>query len=154
MEKYGNQRDGWEVHVLAYKCSAIWKGITSVKDKFMRNIRYHVGSGKKILFWQHTWVGDGPLALKFPDLFRCALERQAEVERYIDRPGRGGQISWSLTFRRNLEDHEETQFISLLDILRDTQIPGEGGDTRIWRSSRSGSFCLLLLFSSNCEGGR
>ena len=70
--KYGNQRGGWEVNDANYKHSAMWKGIVSTKEKFMQNIRYQVGTGRKVLFWQDTWVGEDPLASKFPELYNCA----------------------------------------------------------------------------------
>eukprot|EP00268_Persea_americana_P033450 TRINITY_DN3312_c0_g1_i6.p1 TRINITY_DN3312_c0_g1~~TRINITY_DN3312_c0_g1_i6.p1 ORF type:complete len:225 (-),score=29.21 TRINITY_DN3312_c0_g1_i6:634-1308(-) len=133
LEKYGNQKDGWEVQVAAYKYSAIWKGIISSSEKFMQNIRCNVCLGKKILFWKDTWIGEEPLASKFPDLFNCARDKQANVENYMDRSGMSGQITWSPTFRRNLKENEELQFLSLIDLLRDIHLSEDMEDTRIWK---------------------
>lgn len=74
----------------------------------------------------------------------------------IDRPGTGGQTTWNPAFSRNLKEREETQVISLLILLWDTQIPSEGEDIRIWKASRSGSFSISSFYSAltGREGGR
>ena len=99
----------------------------------MQNIRYHVCLGKKILFWKDTWIEEEPLASKFPSLFNCARDKQAKVDSYIDRSVTSGQITWSPTFRRNLKENEEIQFMSLVGLLRDIHIFEDGEDTRIWK---------------------
>ena len=48
--KYGRLRHGWEVKDTSMKSSALSKGILSVKNHFMKNIKYHIGSGEGILF--------------------------------------------------------------------------------------------------------
>eukprot|EP00268_Persea_americana_P011367 TRINITY_DN14816_c0_g2_i2.p1 TRINITY_DN14816_c0_g2~~TRINITY_DN14816_c0_g2_i2.p1 ORF type:complete len:101 (+),score=13.35 TRINITY_DN14816_c0_g2_i2:516-818(+) len=77
-----------------------------------------------------------------------------EVESYIERSSIRGQITWSPMFRRNLKEHEENQILSLLCLLRDAQIPGEGEDTRIWKASRSGAFSVSSFYSSIAEESR
>lgn len=39
--------------------------------KERQNIRFQVGSGNTIFFWHDVWVGNRPLAVQFPDLYRC-----------------------------------------------------------------------------------
>ena len=65
LAKYGNQRDGWEITDNRYKFSPLWKGITSVKEKFMQNIKYQVCSGEKIIVWRDTWIGKARLKSNF-----------------------------------------------------------------------------------------
>ena len=136
------------MHGAAYKQSAIWKGIVSVRDNYMQNIRYQAYLGKEILFWLNTWTGEDTLASKFLDLFNCAIEKKAKVESYIERSSMRGHVSWSPTFRRNLKEHEENQFLSLQTLLRGPQIPEEGEDTRIWKASRNGVFSVSSFYST------
>lgn len=133
---------------MAYKYSAMWKGIISSSEKFMQNIRYHVCLGKKIVFWKETWIGEEPLASKFPDLFNCAQDKQAKVESYMDRSGLSGQIMWSSKSRRNLKENEEIQFLSLIDLLRDIHFPEDMEDTRIWKASKNGSFSVSSFYAA------
>lgn len=82
-----------------------------MKEFFSGNIPFSVGSGDKIPFWLDTWVGDGPLAYQFPDLFNCAKDQQAKVATYSDR--NGTQVQWAPIFRRKLSVEEEMQLFSL-----------------------------------------
>lgn len=50
----------------------LWKGIVSVKEAFGANISHRVGNGENIYFWLDRWIGDKPLAERFPNLFSCA----------------------------------------------------------------------------------
>eukprot|EP00268_Persea_americana_P035191 TRINITY_DN34761_c0_g1_i2.p1 TRINITY_DN34761_c0_g1~~TRINITY_DN34761_c0_g1_i2.p1 ORF type:complete len:118 (+),score=19.04 TRINITY_DN34761_c0_g1_i2:39-356(+) len=96
----------------------MWRGITSVKDKFIQNIKYQVSLSEKILFWKDTWIGERPLAKQFPELFNCALVKEANVKSYIEK-GINKEVIWSPIFHRNLRDIEESQFLSLLKLLKD-----------------------------------
>lgn len=53
----------------------------------MRKIRYPIGSRNRTLFWLDTWVGDLPLAIPFPDLYRCARDQHTHVSSYMSRAG-------------------------------------------------------------------
>ena len=96
---------GWDVHDPLWNSSAIWKGILSVNKLFMENIRYQIGSGEMTLFWKNWWVGEKALCAQFPDLFRCAQDKDATVSFYISTIG--GQMVWCPTFRGNLKNNEE-----------------------------------------------
>ena len=57
-------------------------------------------------------------------------------------------------FRRNLKEHEENQYLSRQTLLRDTQIPEEGEDIRIWKALRNEVFSVSSFFlDSICKGG-
>lgn len=42
MLKYGVERGGWDISSADYKSSALWRGITSVKDNFGWHKKYRV----------------------------------------------------------------------------------------------------------------
>ena len=79
-KKYGLPRNGWDLLDLPNKSSTIWRGILSVKKLLMDNIKYQSGTGERILFWKDQWVGDRTLAVQFPDLFNCAMNKDAKVK--------------------------------------------------------------------------
>lgn len=85
-----------------------------MKDCFQANIRFRVGSGKKIFFFGQNWIGERPLAEMFLNLFNCARDRKANVASYLDKVG--NQVQWGPILQRNLTE-EENQFMALLDIL-------------------------------------
>ena len=77
--KYNLPRNGWYLQDACKKSLAIWKGILSVKKPFMENIKYQARSGERILFWKDKSVRDRTLAAQFPDLFNCAMDKEAKV---------------------------------------------------------------------------
>ena len=53
----------------------------------MENIKYYIGSGESVLFWKDQGVGGRTLAAQFPDLFNCAVHREAKVKDYLSIAG-------------------------------------------------------------------
>ena len=123
-KKYGLLRNGYPPN----KSSATWRGILSVKKLLMENIKYQTGMGEIFLFWKDQWAGDRTVAAQFPDLFNCAMDKDAKVKSYMSR--------------RHLKDQEESQFISLLNLLNDMYIPESREDTKVWTASKDGSFSV------------
>lgn len=113
MSKYGVRRHGRDVSSPPHRCSCLWKDIVGIKGTFDSSIKYHVGSGQDIFFWHDLWVGDTPLSLHFPDLYRCARNQQAKVMDYMERDV--DRTLWGPIFRRNLLESEEGSLMSLLD---------------------------------------
>lgn len=98
LEKYDVRREGWDVEGPSYCFSNLWKGVVSIKNAFAGSIKYWVGSSNKVLFWHDTWVGDRPLAVQFPNLYRCARDTKAKVSDYMERGS--GQILSGPIFRK------------------------------------------------------
>eukprot|EP00268_Persea_americana_P058902 TRINITY_DN7173_c0_g1_i2.p1 TRINITY_DN7173_c0_g1~~TRINITY_DN7173_c0_g1_i2.p1 ORF type:complete len:258 (-),score=28.56 TRINITY_DN7173_c0_g1_i2:2111-2884(-) len=149
LAKYGNQRIDWETRESSYNFSLMWKGLVSVTKKFIQNIKYQVRSAEKIIFWKDTWLGDCPLAKKFPELFNCALVKEAKVKNCFERHTNKEEVIWCQIFRRNLKDVEARQFISLLNLVSDVIITEQGEDIRIWKASKDGSFSISSFYSTN-----
>lgn len=111
--KYDILRDRWDNQKANYRSSNLWKGVMSAHESFTDEISFCMGSECTISFWLDTWVGEKPLAVVFPCLFLCARDRYAQVFQYMSRAG--DHLQWDSTFRRNLTEEKETEFISLLD---------------------------------------
>lgn len=50
MAKYGGHRNGWDLKGPDYRSSGIWKGIINVKEIFLNEVRFRMGSGERIFF--------------------------------------------------------------------------------------------------------
>ena len=138
--------NGWDVQDARKKSLGIWKGILSVKRIFLENIKYHIGSRERILLWQDRWVRDRTLAAQFLDLFNCSMDKEAKVKPYMLRAG--GEVVGSPILRRNLKDQEESQFISLYNLLNCMNIPERVEDEKVWTASKDGSFSVSFFFSA------
>lgn len=55
---------------------------------------------------------------------------------------------WCLGLRRNLKEHEETQFISLLNFLYGVYIQDRREDERVWNATKKWLFFFWSLISS------
>ena len=97
------------------------------------------------------WIGDRNLEAQFPPL-NCATDKDTEVNSYMSRVG--DMVVWSPTFRRNLRDQEESQFILLLNLLNEAYIMERGEDSRVWTASKDGSFSISSFFSALSDGSR
>ena len=86
-----------------------------------------MGKGDEICFWKVLWVGDRPLASTFPELFNRASNQEAKVIDHMERRGEETVI-WGPVFRRNLNEVEELQFCSLLNMIGEVFIAIEGND--------------------------
>jgi hypothetical protein len=49
--------------------SQFWRNVNKIKHLFKLGAKYHVEKGEKVCFWTDWWVGDAPLAIRFPRLF-------------------------------------------------------------------------------------
>ena len=61
-------------------------------------------------------------------MFNCAVDKEAMVKAYMATVG--GHVVWCPILRRNLRDHEESQFLSLLNLLKGLHMVERGEDVR------------------------
>ena len=106
----------------------------------MENITYRVGSGEKVLFWRERLLGEWPLARQFPNICNCALNKDARVHCYLSSSGE--HKVWFPILRRNLKEHEEDEFISLINLLSGAYIAKGGEDVRVWKASKDAIFSI------------
>ena len=140
LAKYKVRRNGWDTSPSSQRCSNFLKGICSSEDSFTQSIRYKVGNGDNISFWHDIWVGNNPLAIQFPDLYRCARNHKAKVADYLIT--NGSQHLWGPIFSRNLFEAEEAHLFNLLEVLSGVDTNGEVQDIRVWAPSSNGSFSV------------
>lgn len=81
--------------------TGILKSILKVKIRFKEFIRFNLGTGEDIQFWDDVWCG--PFALKedFNSIFSIANVQSGLVMNFFLFEGDG---AWNVSLRRNLND--------------------------------------------------
>ncbi len=80
----------------------LWKYIRKWWDKFSRLLKFKVGDGSRIRFWDDVWCMAGTLKDAFPDLYCIACVKDAFVGDNFQY--RGGSVHWEVTFSRLAQD--------------------------------------------------
>ena len=73
--------------------SQFWQSVIQLLPVLRIDTSIFVGSGSSTLFWFDRWLGDSPLAVRFPDLFAIVADPRVSVEMALIDLGR-------LAFRR------------------------------------------------------
>jgi hypothetical protein len=59
------------------------KKLLSLREVFFKYCKIVVGNGCRTSFWKNSWIGNGPLAVKFPILFDWALDKDVTVNKVL-----------------------------------------------------------------------
>ncbi|KAM3408809.1 hypothetical protein ACQJBY_001707 [Aegilops geniculata] len=101
-----------------------------------------VGSGSSTLFWFDRWLGDSPLAARFPGLFAIAADPRISVETTLIDLRR-------LAFRRSFGPQEVDAWDALLQDIALLPMHVEGtADSMAWRLEPSRSFSTKSLYAA------
>ena len=117
-----------------------WISISSQWRKIDSLALFKLGDGSRILFWKHPWMDIITLECKFPRLVRIALNPNGSVLDHRD----SSTNSWSIYFRRLLNDEEILDFQTLLSQISSSQ-PTSFPDQRFWSLETSSSFSVNSL---------
>lgn len=79
---------------------SLWRSIRLVWVSFLGNTSFNVNNGRKVLFWDDDWLGNGCLKQLFPDIYLLNQQQQATIQEVWNNNG------WNLTFRRMMNDWE------------------------------------------------
>ena len=94
----------------------LWKDISKESRQMKQDVRFVVGDGTRISFWEDSWCGDRLLYEAFPSLFALACSKRAKVAEVWDPLG--GEGAWKLTFVRPFNDWELENFFCLINSRR------------------------------------
>jgi hypothetical protein len=97
----------------------VWKHIRRGWELFSKFIRFEVGDGTRIRFWQDVWCGDQPLKESFPVLFRIARNKEAWVSDHMQIMNE--EIHWNVQFFREVQDWEVEVVIAFYSKLYETR---------------------------------
>ncbi|KAL6190796.1 hypothetical protein ACLB2K_037190 [Fragaria x ananassa] len=135
--------------------------LSSVEQAGNENVAAHipyyfvivVGNGKRVRFWEDSWLEDQPLSFCFPRLFRLSRYASSVVERLVVRIHSSFLLSWDFGFRRNLNDLEIEEFASLMAKLENVRLVESKSDERRWKLESSGKFSCKSFHSFLIRGG-
>lgn len=103
-------------------------------EVFIRYIKLKVGRGERVRFWKDSWIGDRPLADRFPQLYRVANSRCKNISEVRSREysNRVGAFSGDLNFKRNLNEKGSQQVTELILLMDSNNVCLEVAYRRIW----------------------
>ena len=101
---------------------------------------FKLSDRSKILFWKHPLMGIITLESKFPRLVKIALNPNGFVLDHRD----SSTNSWSIYFRKLLNDKEILDFQTLLSQISSSQL-ASFPDQRFWSLENSRSFSVKSL---------
>ena len=118
---------GWSTKVVngPYGVS-LWKNIRSERDKFSRFVTFQIGTGAQIKFWLDVWCGDKILKDTFPELYRTARDKDADVADLLQF--HNGSIYWEVVFMRAIHDWESDSISTFFDQLYSINVREQNED--------------------------
>ena len=137
--KYDIMRGGWcSKEVGGAYGVGVWKGIRRGWDTFKRYVRFEIGNGSGVLFWQDVWCREQPLMNVFLALFTIACAKEAWVEENMNSVN--GAIHWNVLFIRPVHDWELEEVLRFFELLYSQQIRQGGKDKICWTPLKRKNF--------------
>ena len=96
--------------------SPFWKGPMRVKLVFFHRMKFIVGNGTTMRFWEDTWLGGTPLALQYPSLYIIVQQRDAYIATVFQ------STPLNIHFRRTLAENRWEAWLHLVRRLMDVQL--------------------------------
>ena len=98
----------------------MWTSIRSGWLNFSKFLRYDVGDGTRVKFWDDMWCRDRSLKEAFPELYNISRTRDASVFEVMCYSN--GRIFWDLQFRRLVNDQESQSLDFCMILIYSTKV--------------------------------
>jgi hypothetical protein len=139
--KYGSRWGGWRFgDIFGSHEVGLWKYICIGWQIFKSHIRFDLGEGSRIHFWDDVWCGDRPLKVAFPGLFNIARFKEASVADNVERS------NGAIQFTRLIHDWEVEVLASFYRCLYSCKLREDGEDKLWWVPSRKGGFEVKCFY--------
>lgn len=122
----------------------IWKSIISGRDEFQKFLRFKIGSNENIRFLMDIWVGESSFKDSFPQAFQLARDPLVMVANCYDENRR----IWDLGLRRDPNDWEVDELLSLMGILENLKPSRERIDMWVWKLNHKRYFTSKSFYSA------
>lgn len=94
------KEDFWKTkNVVSAYGICLWRSIRNLWHAFFEKIIFNINNGKKIMFWEDDWLGNGSLKQLFPDIYLLYQQRSTSQEVWATQ-------GWNLTYTRLMQDWE------------------------------------------------
>ncbi len=145
--KYGSLPGGWtSATIPASYGVGLWKNIRKDWAHFARYLRFEVGDGTQIKFWNDPWCEIGPLKEVFPELYNISRDKEAWVADHLNY--QNDVVSWSLNFSRPTQDWELEAISSFMDVLYQSGVKGYGSDKVWWQRAKGKGFQVKIFYKA------
>ena len=125
--------------------SPFWKGLMSVKDDFLSRGLMVVGNGQNTRFWEDVWLGDRPLCVQYPTLYRIVNHSNVSVAHVM------AASPLNIGFRRALSGDKWDRWVNLVTRLMGVQL-SDNNDIFRWSLTPSGLFTVRSMYLDLLDG--
>jgi len=119
--------------------SPFWRGVLWAIRAAKMGIRWTVGNGHKIRFWEDIWFGNSSLATQFWPLYIINEQHGKTIAEVWD-----GE-TLKLSFRRAVSENLMQMWFELLEIVEEVVLL-EDEDQIIWSYSSNGKYSVQSLY--------
>ena len=113
--------------------SHFWSGVMKAKEFFFQFGTFSVRDDSQVRFWEDTWLGNNPLMVQYPSLYRIVRHKFVTIKQVL------GQENPVISFRRDLFGPRLAAWNELLTRLEDIQLSGEPDIFR-WNLHQNANF--------------
>ena len=118
---------------------------------FLGFLKFEVGDGSQIRFWDDVWCLDESLKAAFMELYRITCVRDAAVANIIRI--RSESVHWEVNFTRLFQDWELESISSFLELLYSTSIQKPEEDKMCWKVSKNKGFQVRSYYKALSSNG-
>ncbi|WMV34161.1 hypothetical protein MTR67_027546 [Solanum verrucosum] len=121
----------------------VWKHIGKLWEEFSQHKHFTVGNGLHIRFWKDKWLCNTVLMDDYPGLFYLARDPDSTISQ--NRDG----TTWSIMFRRNMQDWEFNELIKLLQTLQSFSLNTQATDQFKWGTTGAGNYTVSAAYKQS-----
>ena len=126
--------------------SPFLKGVLWAAQAAHMGIKWVIGNGEKVRFWEDPWLGNTSLASVFWPLYVINEQHGKTVSQVWD----GQELK--LSFRRNMFEALMNMWLELCSLVEETSLNDEA-DQILWSYSSHGTYSMQSLYAViNCRG--
>ncbi|KAK8604824.1 hypothetical protein V6N13_082293 [Hibiscus sabdariffa] len=145
----------WPKLVTGRNVNWIWKDISRPlsdgSDAFMSQIRFKLGNGRNINFWEDFWTEVPSLKVSFPRIYRIAVKKAGKVYEFGAKSNR--RWVWNIELRRDLFSWELRLWESFLNILNTAALSLGEVDQLTWIGSATGAYRTMEFCKKVASAG-
>jgi hypothetical protein len=120
--------------------SPFWKGFMWAAQAARLGVKWHVGDGRRVRFWEDQWFGSCSLAIQYWNLYSIINEQGCTIREAWD----GTNLKF--TFRRTVNRRVMLLWQELLQIASEICF-SEEPDQMIWQFSSTGRYSVQTLYA-------
>jgi hypothetical protein len=117
------------------------KKLISLREVFFKYCKVAVGNGCKTSFWKNSWIGDCPLAVKFPVLFDFTRDKDISVNKVLS------SNFDALSFRRRMMGNLQVLYGELVALCANYTLSVQ--EDRVKWCMGNKSFIVNYLYKKN-----